>query len=318
METPSQNLVALTLYATNLSDKKKEVKFLSEYSLKDKEIKYYGNGTEEGYFKIIKQLSQNPMMMSRIRIMTDTVNLYRPNLFKYNTNYFSKTGLMDESIMFHPISFIDVKQYQVTVVDVDCSAKLHYSEDLSYVIEPNTSVSIVVYVEPFNESKHKKLSELKNNFSALGQPVWITNRADDKRTFQLFTDKTCYDTNMLNHWNNDCFDLYYWEQKTDSRGLTELLFSKNIKSFNISRFFSQDTNQLLNHINCDLGDGKRISFVPKEYFQVNQFMNNILDIQMKGEIQNQYGNKSQTPSCISMEVEPKATVCLWIKNSGKE
>lgn len=315
METLIQNTVALTLYATNLSDKKKEVKFLSEYSLKDKEIKYYGNGTEEGYFKIMKQLSQNPMMMSRIRIMTDTVNLYRPNLFKYNTNYFSKNGLMDESIMFLPLSFIDVKQYQVTVVDVDCSAKLHYSEDLSYVIEPNTSVSVVVYVEPFNESKHKKLSELKNNLSALGHPVWITNKADEKRTFKLFTNKEEYD-----NWefNNDCFDLYYWGQRTDAKGLIDFLFDSKIKSFNISRFFSQDTNQLLNHINCDLGDGKRISFVPKEYFQVNQFMNNIFDIEMKSEIQNQYGKESQTPSCISMDIEPKATVCLWIKNSDKE
>lgn len=318
METLAQNAVALTLYATNLSDKKKEVKFLSDYSLKDNGIKYYGNGTEEGYFKIMKQLSQNPMMMNRIRIMTDTVNLYRPNLFKYNKNYISKTGLTDESVMFHPISFINVNQFNLTVIDVDCSVKLHYSEDLSYVIEPNTSVSVVLFVEPFNESKHKNLSSPKSKFAALGHPVWITNRMDEKRTFQLFTDKSCYDNNMLNHWNNDCFDLFCWEQKTDARGLTELLFNSKMESFSISRFFSQDVNQHLNHINCDLGDGKRVSFVPKEYFQVNQFMGNIFDIHMKSEIQNQYGKKSQTPSCISMEIEPKATVCLWIKNSSKE
>lgn len=315
---PQEKVKFFTLSANNLSGEVKKVHFLSEFGLKDSDVKYFCNGDEKSYYEILKQIERNPLLIYMLRIQfSDVSNMHRPKLISMNRHNL-KSGLMRESRMMMPLSFFDPFQFQMGIVDIPCAFGLDYASDITYELLPYSSMSVSLFCIDYDRNEHEKLKE-ENDDALNGHPIWIENKSDDLKVFKLFTNKKNYTKEQL---EENQLHTYFWENRMDLVGITENIFDNEEKEFIVSRVFSTNKNQLKNNLEFDCGDGKVYNLPLANLFAINQFQDTIVDIkeffQSAQKIQNQFGSEYNAHhSYIKMIVQPKTSLCLWIKAKDK-
>lgn len=303
------------IHVSNSSDKDKEIKLFSEFSLQDKDLKYSCNGEEDMYYKILKEIEKNPLLIHMIRVCASEHNgLYNKNLLSVSKLTFEKS-IVVESTMLLPLSHITTTQFQSGISDIKCAFKLDYSTEISYKIKPNSSVSFCIFSVPYDKEEHNKLLD-KVNHKLKGHPIWITNNSYDSKLFKLHTDVKDYDNENI---DDKDLEIYCWGNKASVKELTGILFSGNdVSSFFPTRMFCENENQFNNYIQYDYGSGENVDLSPKSFIDIRQFIGHIADVPDKildnTRIINQYYNKQKLhPSYLKMVIQPKTTVCLWLE-----
>lgn len=305
-----------TVTATNLSDVRRKVNFLSEFGLNDKEIIYSCNGDEEWYYHIMKEIEKNPLLIYKIRVQSTIENIFRPDLISMNRHSL-KNSLVRESRMMLPLSFMDVRQFQETIVDIPTAFGLDYASNISYVIQPKTTLNLSLFCIPYNKAEHEKLQKI-NSDGVKGHPIWITNKSDKPKDFTLFSSVKDYTNEQL--IDND-LDFMFWETRMDIQGLVDNLFvHTDTANFSFTRVFSKNKEQLNTNIEYSCGDGNVKSVKPIACLGIEQFMTNFIDVpenvfdtKEKRILNLYYSDKKLHPSYIKTVIAPNTTVCIWVE-----